>query len=178
MINLQGGDQPLELCLQSYLTTWERLDMSGINPVAATLSWKVINKSGLFWNLKNLSQAAEQVHIGTVDERFIASVVLKAPINETMWIIKILERRPGSDDVLGLDSIDYLVDDIELLHETFKGRGYDIHRESNDMHEWLSLRFGPQGEFEAKFVEHIVLEVAIKELEESTQSILSHIKSI
>ena len=40
------------------------------------------------------------------------------------------------------------------------------------MHEWVSVRFGENDEFEAKFTDHLVLDVAVKELNQATDSIL------
>jgi hypothetical protein len=61
-----------------------------------------------------------------------------------------------------LDSIDYLVNNLNETYEFLEHAG--VVKESNDNHSWLSLRFGKNKEFEAKFTDHLVLEVAIKEL--------------
>lgn len=176
MIDLQGGDQPLELQLQGYMSAWSELGISSTSVMATTLSWKVANKAGLFWNMKNLSPLIEQMHVGTVNDRYIASMVLKQPIQQSIWVIKILERRPGSQDALGLDSLDYLVKDLSAAREDVQLKGHKIAAEHNDMHEWLSLRFGADDAFEAKFVDRIVLDVAIKELQLSTEAIQASIK--
>jgi len=135
---------------------------------ATTLSVKVADKAALFQVLQVNQKIIEQVHIGTVSDRYIASAVLTESAFD-MPILKILERRPGSDDPLGLDSIDYLVYDLEQTYEHFVAAGLPIVKEHNEMHEWLSLRFGPDDRFEAKLTDHIVLEVAIKELKASIE---------
>jgi hypothetical protein len=164
---LIGGEHNIEQAFKKYNAAWRKLSLK-LKAKPTTISWKVASKDDLFKNLEVLKNQTEQVHIGTVNDRFIASVVLTQPIHN-MSIIKILERRAGSRDLLGLDSIDYLVENINASHEKIKD--YGAVKESNAMHEWLSLRFGENKEFEAKFTDHLVLEVAIKELQLSINKI-------
>jgi hypothetical protein len=168
---LVGADRNLKDSLKRYDDAWKRSDLK-IKAKPTTISWKVANKADLFKNLEILKDKTEQVHIGTVNERFIASVVLTKPVHG-MFIIKILERRAGSYDPLGLDSIDYLVDDIETVYEQLKD--LYITKESNEVHEWLSLRFDDK-KFEAKFTDHLVLDVAIKELKIAANRIMENLK--
>ncbi|MGH7195912.1 MAG: endonuclease/exonuclease/phosphatase family protein [Candidatus Saccharimonadales bacterium] len=112
----------------------------------------------------NLMPETEQVHIGTVNQRFIASVLLRQPVKDGIKIIKILERRAGSSDLLGLDSIDFIIKDLQQSYQTLRKAGASVIEESNDMHNWLSLRFGAQ-KYEAKLVDYVVLQVAVKELQ-------------
>jgi len=164
---LVGGAQSLEESLRKYDAAWQRLNLK-IDAKPTTISWKVASTADLFKNLEGISDNTEQVHIGTVNNRFIASVALLKPVHG-MYIIKILERRPGSSDPLGLDSIDYLVDDINETYKLIKDLGTD--KEDNEVHEWLSLRFGENKEFEAKITDHLVLAVAIKELKTAVNKI-------
>src|SRR5665213_3361239 len=69
---------------------------------ATTLSLKLADKASLFKILKDNIAEIEQVHIGTVNERYIASAALFHDF-AGLPILKLLERRPGSDDPLGLD---------------------------------------------------------------------------
>jgi hypothetical protein len=46
-----------------------------------------------------------------------------------------------------------------------KAAGARITKVRNDIHEWLSLRFGKDHEFEAKFLDHSLIDVIVKELQ-------------
>jgi hypothetical protein len=182
MLNLIGGSMPFDVSFSAYKYAWEaliknyKLDMSVTEKmVPTTISWKVTDKSLLYENLNNNGHLVEQVHVGTVNDRYIASALLHSPIENTIWILKILERRKGSDDLLGLDSIDYLARDLEEVYKEFTGAGLQISKEENDMHSWLSLRFGEDLQHEAKFVDHLLTNVAVKELKLKESDILSSI---
>jgi hypothetical protein len=170
MITLGGSPETLKKALEDYNAAWKaflvvrHLETLEHTAVPNTISWKVADKADLFAVLESLKTDAEQMHVGTVNDRLIASVVLHKPY-DGMSIVKILERRPGSDDPLGLDSLDYMVKDPEHTYELLKDAEAHIVKESNEVHDWLSLRFGKNLEFEAKFVDHLVLAVAIKEME-------------
>jgi len=155
----------IEISLKVYQAAWSELKQTNKLPdfLPTTLSIKVPSKTQLYQLLDNNSENIEQVHIGTVNDRYIASAVLKEPF-EGLPILKILERRPGSNDPLGLDSIDYLVGNLGRTFQMLQEAGLPVVKEQNDVHAWLSLRFGQNNEFEAKFTDHVVLEVAIKEL--------------
>lgn len=169
---LSGGTTAPGIALGDYRVAWKaflvvhHLDVLEHVAVPTTLSWKVADKTELFTSLMALGAAVEQTHIGTVNGRFIASAVLHEPY-EGFAIIKLLERRAGSNDPLGLDSIDYLVKDVEAIYQLLKAAGAHVKREHNDMHAWLSLRFGTRLEYEAKFTDHLVLAVAVKEMEQA-----------
>ena len=179
MVELNGGQRNLEEMLKAYHVTWHEfiaendLRVIAESATPSTISWKVADKKVLFENLENLVADTEQVHIGTVNGRFIASVVLCEPYMG-MQIVKILERRAGSDDPLGLDSIDYLVENPKSAFDILsKAKNCVVQKESNDIHDWLSLRFGENQQFEAKFVDHLVLAVAQKELALREKEILA-----
>jgi hypothetical protein len=179
MIELIGGRDALDLMLDAYNKTWQNFvannNLQAFAQIAlpTTISWKVEDRKSLFNNLEQLAEHSEQVHIGMVDHRFIASIVLIEPY-QGMRLIKILERRADSNDPLGLDSIDYLVEKLSSTYELL-GRATDcsLQKQHNDHHSWLSLRFGETREFEAKFTDHLVLDIAQKQLASSEQEILS-----
>jgi hypothetical protein len=174
MITLTGGPDSLKDSLVSYRKAWKAFVI--INhfeavehdwqPVA--ISWKVEHKVALYSNLRLIGGQASQVHIGTVSDRFIALALLKKEY-QGVHIVKLLERRPGSHDVLGLDSLDYHVSDLGQAYKLLKATGARVTREHNDAHEWLSLRFGRNHEYEAKFIDHSLLDVAIQELESAKE---------
>ena len=179
MIELQSGPGSLAAALDAYGNAWSAfIAENGLqhfveSAIPTTISWKVADKQTLFENLIRLAPATEQAHIATVNDRFIASIVLRDALHG-MWLIKILERRTGSQDPLGLDSIDYLIESPNAAYDALrKASGGVLEKEHNDMHAWLSLRFGDVGTYEAKFVDHIVLHVAQKEMAASERAILA-----
>lgn len=171
-ITLGGSTESLTRALDEYTAAWKaflvvhNLDVLSHMTVPVTLSWKVADTEAMFANLQALAPFTTQAHIGTVNKRFIASVVLCTDV-AGMHIVKILVRRPGSADALGLDSIDYIVKDMSEIKQLLTAAGANLRSEHNDMHSWLSLRFGKSLEFEAKFVEDLVLEVAVREMEQT-----------
>jgi hypothetical protein len=178
MINIEHGGLTLIGALQRYKIAWRKLveeyklDDFTEYAIPTTLSWKVGDKGHLYEDLYKIRKETEQVHIGTVNDRFIASVVLHEPLDAELWIIKILERRATSTDPLGLDSIDYLVPNLQQTYDGLKAAGLYVVKEHNDVHEWLSMRFGDNDQFEAKFTDHLVIQVAEKELKMSEDDIL------
>lgn len=181
MIHLEHGGLTVIGALQRYKLAWRALlqeyDMFDFADyaIATTVSWKVADEERLFAALQANTAEIEQVHIGTVNDRFIASAVLHKPVEDQLWLLKILERRAGSKDPLGLDSVDFLVPDIERTHQGLKSAGLYVVKEHNDMHSWLSLRFGPNDEFEAKFTDHLVLDVAGRELKATEETLLQRL---
>lgn len=162
---------------RAYLELIKEYELEAFNAAATatTISWKVADKAQLFADLESIAADTEQIHIGTVNNRYIASAVLHKPLEAKIQIIKILERRPQSTDPLGLDSVDFLVKDLEKTYTTLRQAGLRVVKENNPVHEWLSLRFGANDEFEAKFTDHLVLEVARKELKMSELQLLKRL---
>jgi hypothetical protein len=178
-MDLHGGSADLDTMLSAYHMAWHQLiaendlEIFKESVVPTTISWKVSDKKTLFGNLEHLANHTEQLHVATVNDRFIASIVLKEPY-DGMQIVKILERREDSEDPLGLDSIDFLVEDSKQIFDiASRAKGCKIEKEHNPMHAWLSLRFGSEHQFEAKFVEYLVLRVAQTELAISEKAILA-----
>ena len=179
MIELSAGRDSLVSMFEAYDAAWEQLvdknDLQAFEQLAipTTISWKVDGHKALFDNLEQLAAQTEQVHIGSVNNRFIATIVLLEPYRD-IRLIKILERRAGSSDLLGLDSIDYLVENVTAVSEQLaKATDCTLQKEHNDWHSWLSMRFGEKREFEAKFTDHLVLQVAQKEMSQAEKEILS-----
>jgi hypothetical protein len=73
---------------------------------------------------------------------------------------------------LGLDSLDFLVSDTSAVLKMLQAAQAQVVEEHNDMHAWVSLRFGGAAQYEAKFIDHLVLDVGIKELRLAETKIL------
>lgn len=179
MIELSGGRDTLSKMLDAYESAWnEFIDNNHLRAFSqsilpTTVSWKVDGHNSLFDNLEQLADRSEQVHIATVNNRFIATIVLIEPCRD-MRLLKILERRAGSSDPLGLDSLDYLTENLNAVSDQLNGAAdCTLQKDHNEMHNWLSLRFGLTRQFEAKFTDHLVLQVAQKELAQSEKEIIN-----
>lgn len=177
MITLSGGREPLGVMLEEYQAAWKAFIVvnhlepfdRAVTPVA--LSWKVEHKVSLYANLRGLGGKASQIYIGTFNDRFIATALLHEPY-EQMPLIKIMELRAGAHDVLGLGSIDYRVTDLDKTYDILKTAGAKVARDHNQSHAWLSLRFGKTHEYEAKFIDHSLLDVAIAELQSAKEKLI------
>jgi hypothetical protein len=181
-LKLSGGTLTPQAALAAHETAWKKLlnehQLQELSKQIAptTLSWKVTDKAALFASLEDNAAAIEQFHTATVNDRYIASAVLKEPC-AGLAIFKVLERRSGSDDPLGLDSVDYLTDDMAGVFKLCRTAGLNIVEESNDMHAWLSLRFGERDQFEAKITDHLVLDIGVKELQVASKRILRQLST-
>lgn len=162
-------------CLEVWREYEQTLAQAGLEaPLKVTaIGWKVADSAAFAEAQDTLLPLSEQLHVGTVDNRFIGSYVLKKPIKNTgVTIIKVLQRRPGSKDLLGLDHLDFYVKDISKAKEVLQKTSAVWEEQANDVHSWLSIRFGNNQQYEAKFVDHIVLHVALKELQASIDKVL------
>jgi hypothetical protein len=181
MIELSGGSRSVAEAYKGYQAAWtaflKAYKLQSLEHFAkpTTFSWKVADKAELYKNLVATANITEQVHIGTVNGRFIASSVLTTPIENDLYILKILERRFGSSDPLGLDSLDFLCRDSSAVMKMLKSAGANAVPEHNDMHSWISLRFGDKNQYEAKFTDHLVLSVAIKEMHQAEEKLVSQV---
>jgi len=166
------GNSPLDRRLKAYSIAWEKFVTSlgeggawlGTLPPTA-LGWKVADRASFNRTLATLSDSSEQLHVGTVNGRKIASIVVPKPLEGDIHIIKLMERRRGSNDPIGLDHVDFLLaDSLEAAAKRLDKAKIPYTPEANDIHRWLSLRFGEDGKHEAKLLDHLVLDVAVEEM--------------
>lgn len=137
----------------------------------STLAWKVTDITEFTETLGGFlkDNLVEQCHIGFVDKRYIASVVFKEPLYREARILKLMQRRPGSTDPVGLDHADFAVDSLpDTEADLNKQPDIKWSYESNEVHQWISVWFDNR---EAKFVDHIVLDVGVKELQDATKQL-------
>lgn len=165
--------QKLKKETDKYLKLWGQISKQyGLSDFAATaIGWKTENIDEFNTILSQLLKSKEviQAHVGLVDNRYIASIVFKKPLTRNIRILKLMQRRIGSKDPVGLDHLDFYITQFSEIEEEFKKKkitGWEY--ESNEAHKWISLK--AKG-IEAKFVDHIVLDVAVKELTEASQEL-------
>lgn len=144
------------------------LDQKGLAPTAA--GWKVSNAGEFLSHTELLIPLSSQAHIADVNDRKIGSFVLKEYLPMDLQVIKLMQRRTGSNDKLGLDHIDFTVNDLDTIEIFLKKMNVPYEWQSNDMHRWISARIVQNRE--AKFVDHTVLDVGSEEMSIASRLLL------
>ncbi|MDQ3123070.1 MAG: hypothetical protein M3Q14_00045 [bacterium] len=171
--------EALSLSMEKYFAKWDeyvaRMGIYGIaekmRPVA--IGWKVASRSEYRRVMSVLDNYALQIHSVTVGKRKFASVILEEPLARGINTIKVIERRSGSRDVVGLDHVDFYLPMIEGVAEMLERGEANWRRQGNDTYKRISVRFGPESLYEAKIVDHTILNIAADELNYASQRILN-----
>lgn len=171
--------EALSQSLEKYFFKWDeyvsRMGLYGIaekmRPVA--IGWKVGSRAEYRRAMSVLDNFAVQIHSVSVGKRKIATVVLEKPLARGIQVIKVIERREGSRDVVGLDHVDFYLPIVEGIAEMLERGEANWRRQGNDKYKRLSVRFGPESLYEAKIIDHTVLNIAADELNYASQKILN-----
>ncbi len=162
----------------AYLKKWDglvakRQDQDFFQRLKPTsVAWKTTDLTDFNQKLLELMPLCDQVHLGWVNERWLASLHLKdSELPGGIKLIKLMQRRPGSTDPVGLDHLDFYAeseDEIKriLANETDLNAAEES---NNPLCHWHSIRFDGT---EAKLRADTVIEVCIAELAEVNQKIL------
>ena len=168
--------EQVQAALQAYFTDWNAwiegkrdYDFASLKPMHA--GWKVPDENALGIYIGEALTFTEQGHIGTVDNRKIALLVLKQPV-ENVPVLQVMQLRPGSTDTLGLDHVAFYCNNMSNLQEAIEVLPEKWERQSNPGHEWISLWFGPDKR-EVKFFDHTSLDLGARELEQTSATIKS-----
>ena len=166
----------IQSALKSYFTDWTAwaktaggYDFTMLKPMH--VGWKVPDEASLGVTMTSLLPFTKQAHIGTVENRKIALLALKQPV-ENVPILQIMQLRPGSADPLGLDHVAFYCRDMPALQKAFEVSPYKWEQQSNPGHKWISAWFGSQ-QLEAKFFDHTSLDLGSRELAEASDKIKS-----
>lgn len=171
--------EALSQSLEKYFYKWDeyvsRMGLFGIaekmRPVA--VGWKVGSRAEYRRAMSVLDNFAVQIHSVSVGKRKIATVVLEKPLARGIQVIKVIERREGSRDIVGLDHVDFYLPIVEGIAEMLERGEANWRRQGNDKYKRLSVRFGPESLYEAKIIDHTVLNIAADELNYASQKILN-----
>jgi len=163
--------------LKAYEQKWHALTtgrnneafFAALKPTAFGWKTKDISEFNAWHN--KLRDLSDQIHLGWVNERWLATFHLKGdPMHLDMRVIKIMQRRPQSTDAIGLDHVDFYTPDISAAEELLKKEDLKWTRETNGDHcKWLSVWFDGT---EAKVRTDTVLRVCSDELIETENRIL------
>lgn len=171
--------EALSQSLDRYFMKWDeyvaRMGLFGIadkmRPVA--VGWKVGSRAEYRRAMSVLDNFAVQIHSVSVAGRKIATVVLERPLARGISVIKVIERREGSRDIVGLDHVDFYLPIVEGIAEMLERGEANWRRQGSDTYKRLSVRFGPESLYEAKIIDHTVLNIAADELNYASQKILN-----
>ncbi len=141
----------------------------GLKPTA--VAWKVLNRAEFDDRVTSLRELSSQIHFGWVNERWLVTFYLKEEcLSGNVRIIKLMERRPGSTDPIGLDHVDFLLPKGDAKPILSKEKDIRWTEEKNGDHcEWLSVWFDGT---EAKLRSDTVLQVCSDELIDAQKRLL------
>lgn len=147
----------LNEAITGYQEKWQRLVaqcknkafFEALKPTAVCL--KVADIAELDKCVAALRDAADTVHMAWLNDRWLATVHLRAQkLDWGIEVVKIYQRRPGSQDALGLDHIDFYAPAIneDILADE---PGLKWSNEVNGICSWISLWFaGTEAKLRAK----------------------------
>lgn len=159
--------------LQTYNEQWNELVsdrknkafFTQLKPVA--VGWKVADREEYDEVCKQLHDDCDRIIETWMNGRWIAKLHLKeSTLPGDIRIIKVMQRRPDSNDALGLDHVDFYSKDVAIDNALQAEGDLGFSTESNDViagYEWTSLWFKDS---EAKIKADTVMDIIIKELEE------------
>lgn len=155
--------------LNDYFSKWQALVgarknkefFERLKPTA--VGWKAADLTEYDRLFAEWRDACDQIHVARINDRWLASLHLTdVTLSGGIAIIKIMQRRPGSTDQIGLDHVDFL-DMEETNTKAILAEETDVKwtEEKNGVCEWTSLWFDGT---EAKLRMDTVLDVAREEL--------------
>jgi hypothetical protein len=166
--------------LELYWNKWDTLVATrqdkqffrSLKPTA--VGWKVEDRAEYDRLVAELHDKAGQVVETWMNGRWIAKLLLRdAELPGDVRIIKVMMRRPGSSDAVGLDHVDFYSPSIEEVEKKLTVES-DLKwtRENNDIiagYDWLSVWFDGT---EAKLKNDTVLDIVAAELKSARDDIL------
>jgi hypothetical protein len=173
--------EELNRAIRDYRKKWdvllaERADVgffAGLKPIS--VGWKVADVAASDELYKSLRDLCDQSHAIYKNDRWLTTLHLKD--SELDWgisVINIMQRRPGSEDALGLDNINFFcpvygqIDDILADEPSLKW----THESCGPYSQWVSLWFG---DTEAKLRPRSVMDVSLDEFKEMRDSVMGKI---
>lgn len=139
----------LNKALQEYQSKWDRLlavrhnkdFFEDLRPTA--VGWKVTDRTEHDRLVAELRDKCELVIDSWMDGRWIAKLILRNEfaLEWEIQTIKVMERRPGSKDPVGLDHVDFYSPEVEQADVVLKTEPeLDWRHETNFAH-WISIRW-------------------------------------
>jgi len=169
----------LTAAITVYKEKWDKLVASANNKVffdflqPTSAGWKAEDLADFNSRFDELRDASDQIHMGWVNDRWIATFHLKeAVLPLGLTVVKLMQRRPGSSDATGLDHLDFYYNPNEAkAKDVMSSESFEWTEEMNGAHcKWISIWFDGT---EAKVRSDTVLEVCAQEMKDVEKQILN-----
>lgn len=171
---------PLNEALETFHKKWQtlvdaRVDkafFTQLQPIA--VGWKAEDLKEFDHLFKQFRSVSTMAHLVSLNDRWIATFVLR-DTDQLCWnvpLVKLMQRRPGSKDSVGLDHIDFY-DPGQRGYEKVLVNEPGIkwsHEANGDFCKWISVWFDGT---EAKLRSETSLDVGIAEMEAAKQHLLA-----
>jgi len=168
--------EELNQAFTKYRKKWEQLvndrtDKSffqGLKPTA--IAWKTEDLAEFDRRFRELRELSDQIHLGWINERWLGTFHLKdSSLQDSIRLVKLMQRRPGSSDAVGLDHVDFYSSQVEGAETILKAEpGLKWSPEDNGHCHWLSIWFA---DTEAKLRTGTTVDVCIQELQDVNKSL-------
>jgi hypothetical protein len=155
--------------LNDYFAKWEAVTSDVDLPALRSdaVGWKVADAAEYQKLYLELREHCDKTVETWMNGRWIAKLHLKdQELPDGIRLIKLMQRRPGSDDALGLDHVDFIGSDMAGVETMLQASTLQWSTETNDVidnYSWLSVWF--EGT-EAKIKDHSVIDIIVRELQE------------
>ena len=161
--------------IERYKLQWQELVagrknkafFEGLKPTA--VGFKLADAAEIDRLLAPIRDQADHIHWGWINERWLVTLHLRdTTLPDGIQIVKLYQRRPGSDDKLGLDHLDFYAPSIDedILADEPELKWTN---ETNGEHcAWISLWFAGT---EAKLRTDTTFDACAKELAELDKQI-------
>lgn len=159
--------------MKTYEAEWQKLVADRANREffesfrATAVGWKTVDQKDFDARFAELRNLSDQVHLGWVNERWLVTFHLKnksLPMDVTL--VKLMQRRPGSNDATGLDHLDFIFKKSEASLKDMLAEEPSLKwdEETNGEHcRWISIWFAGG---EAKIRSDTVLTVCAEEMKD------------
>ena len=167
----------LNAAVETYYAQWRELvaarqDKTFFQALKlSSVGWKTEDIVDFNQRFAQLRDHCDQIHLAWVNERWLATLHLRdKPLAHGISLVKLMQRRPGSSDAVGLDHLDFLVPKDRDAKAALAGEsGLKWSEEHNGKHsKWLSIWFAST---EAKLRSDTVIDVCIAEFNEVNQAV-------
>jgi hypothetical protein len=171
--------EELHAAINDYTMKWQgfaknRQDIGFFEKIQPTaVGWKTEDLTDFIARFDELQALCDQVHLGWVDERWLATMHLRdEALPQGITLVKLMQRRPESTDATGLDHIDFLLPNGTDAKVVLQAESeVEWTEEFNGDHcKWISIWFDNT---EAKLRSDTVLQVCADEMLDLQESMIS-----
>lgn len=144
-----------------------KMFFENLKPIS--VGWKTEDMVDFNARFDQLRDMCDCIVLKWLNERWIAKMHLKkGSVGQGITMIKLMQRRPGSSDAVGLDHVDFYSPQAANAARILQKENIQWTREENGKPEWISVWFAGT---EAKLKSYTVLDVTIQDLQELNQKV-------